>query len=141
MDIDPELIQFFEDHKEQYNFLLHRTKDKVSALSIMENGLYFEDMLTKVTDPVLGAIEGSLIGNRIFFSPYGSYILIIAIPKEIDEQYDKIVEPVSKENLKTIFDEEEVQDFTEMFKLSNKYILGYNESFSKKLNFNKNFEK
>jgi len=140
-EIDPELIQFFEEHQEHYNFLLHRTRDEQGARSILENGLYFEEMLNKVTDPIIGAIESSLIGNRVFFQSYGRYILIIAIPKEVNEKYDKLVTPVSKEALTGIFDPDEIEEFTDMYHLSSKYILGYNKAFTRKLNFNRRFEK
>ena len=139
-EIHTELIQFFKEQKAEYNFLLHRTKKEKDAVNILKNGLYFQEQLTKVTDPLSEVSELSLIGNRIFFHPYGSYIVIIAIPKNIKD-YEQIVEPASRHQLKEVLGSENILELEEMYKLSPAYIMAYNTSFGKKLHFNRNFFK
>lgn len=138
-DINIELIQFFKEQARSYDFLLHRTRKEQDALSILENGLYFEGMLTKVTDSLREFSALGLMGNKMFFEPYGSYIIIIAIAKEIKGKYNEIAVPVKKSDLSTLFTTSVLTDFDDMYHLSPRYIMAYNVSFGRKLKFNRHF--
>ena len=139
--ISPEIIQFFEEHGQFYDFLLHRTHHKSDVLSIMKHGLFFEDKLNKVTDEVTGNVECALIGNSIFLKSFGQYIVILAFPKSLDYYDEHFARSASMKSLATVFSDEEVSNFTDMHWIPPQYVLGYNESFGRKLVFNKLFER
>lgn len=123
-------------------FFLHNTKDFSVVESIMNEGFIFESQLPHSTDRV-NPYEPIEVTYFLFQrKDYGSYTMIIAIPKDIYENYTE----VSNNNDTGI---EEVFSVTEpvfgdndelLYTVSPKHILGYFNIKTAEFYQNKNWD-
>jgi hypothetical protein len=120
------LAVVLKNFKECY-FFLHNTKDIHNVENILNEGFMFENQLAYSTDRINPNDPVEITYFFIQRKEYGSYTIVIAIPKSIYEQY-------SAASKKNHLDIEDVMTITEPFfgendeliyTLSPKHILGY----------------
>jgi hypothetical protein len=120
------LAGMLNEHSNCY-FFLHNTKDKSIADKILREGFIFENQLPHSTDRV-NPNEPIEVTYFLFQrKDYGSYTIIIAIPKNTYEKYTLIsnendigIEEVLSINKPYYGDNDEL-----IYTLSPKHILGY----------------
>lgn len=120
------LASILKEFKDCY-FFLHNTKEYNVVEKIMNEGFIFENQLPHSTDRV-NPNEPIEITYFLFQrKDYGLYTMIIAIPKEIYENYSEISNSLDTgiEEVMTITDPYFGDNDELMFTISPKHILGY----------------
>ncbi|HVN57115.1 MAG TPA: hypothetical protein VMT63_02350 [Bacteroidales bacterium] len=108
-------------------FFLHNTKEKIIAENIMHEGFIFENQLPHSTDRVNPAEPIEVTYFLFQRKDYGSYTMIIAIPKvtydkytRISNEFDTGIEEVMTITKPYYGDNDEL-----IYTISPKHILGY----------------
>jgi hypothetical protein len=108
-------------------FFLHNTKEFDIVENIMNEGFIFESQLAHSTDRVNPNESIEITYFLIQRKDYGSYTVIIAIPKVIYEQYTGVShkKDVDIEEVMTVTDPYFGDNDELIYTLSPKHILGY----------------
>jgi hypothetical protein len=108
-------------------FFLHNTKELTVVEKIMNEGFIFESQMTQSTDRVNPKEPIEVTYFLIQRKDYGSYTIIIAIPKVIYEIYTGVSneKEVGIEEVLTISDPYYGDNDELIYTLSPKHILGY----------------
>lgn len=129
------------DFKECY-FFLHNTKEFNIVEKIMTEGFVFESQLSHSTDRVNPNDPIEITYFLIQRKDYGTYTMIIAIPKIIYEiysavsnEYDIGIEDVMTINDPIISDNDEM-----VYTVSPKHILGYFNQKTNEFYLNRNWD-
>lgn len=120
------LASVLKNFKDCY-FFLHNTRDFSTVESIMNEGFIFESQLSHSTDRINPheAIEVTYF----FFQrkDYGSYTMIMAIPKPIYDEYSEVAiqNDTGLEEVLTTTDPYYGDNDELIYTLSSKHVLGY----------------
>jgi hypothetical protein len=120
------LASILKDFRNCY-FFLHNTREATVVESIMNEGFIFENQLVHSTDRV-NPNEPIEITYFLFQrKDYGSFTIIIAIPKITYENYSavSVKHDISIEEVMTITDPYYSDNDELMYTVSPKHILGY----------------
>lgn len=138
------LAAILKDYNDCY-FFLHNTKDFSIVEKIMNEGFIFESQLPHSSDRV-NPNEPIEITYFLFQrKDYGSFTMIIAIPKDIYEYYSEVSNDYDTgiEEVMTITDPYFGDNDELMYTISPKHILGYfnikTSEFFKNLNWDPDF--
>jgi hypothetical protein len=135
------LATILQDFKECY-FFLHNTKEFNVVENIMNEGFVFESQLSHSSDRVNP--NESIEVTYFFFQrkDYGTYTIIIAIPRIIYEiytaisnEYDTGIEDVMTINDPIVSDNDEL-----VYTISPKHILGYFNQKTSEFYQNRNWD-
>jgi hypothetical protein len=126
-------------------FFLHNTKEKLIAEKILKEGFVFENQLPHSTDRVNPKEPIEITYFMFQRKDYGSYTIIIAIPKEVYDLYTRLSNEHNTgiEEVITII-EPFIGDNDELiYTISPKHILGYfsikSGDFIKNINWDPTF--
>lgn len=122
-----EILAYILNNEGNCYFFLHNTKEKAIAEKILKEGFVFENQLPHSTDRV-NPNEPIEITYFLFQrKDYGTYTIIIAIPKETydlytkySNDYDTGIEEIISITEPVIGDNDEL-----IYTISPKHILGY----------------
>jgi hypothetical protein len=138
------LASILNDFKDCY-FFLHNTKEFSIVESIMNEGFIFESQLPHSTDRV-NPHEPIEITYFLFQrKDYGFYTIIIAIPREIYENYSDVSNKndTGIEEVMTITDPVTSDNDEPLYTISPKHVLGYfnirTSEFFKNVNWDPSF--
>jgi hypothetical protein len=138
------LASILNDFKDCY-FFLHNTKEFSIVESIMNEGFIFESQLPHSTDRV-NPHEPIEITYFLFQrKDYGFYTMIIAIPREIYENYSDVSNKndTGIEEVMTITDPVMSDNDEPLYTISPKHVLGYfnirTSEFFKNVNWDPSF--
>lgn len=123
-------------------FFLHNTKEFNTVESIMNEGFTFESQLPNSTDRV-NPNEAIEVTYFLFQrKDYGSYTMIIAIPKATYETYSRVSNnnDIAIEEVLTINDPYLGDNDELIYTLSPKHILGYFNNKTTEFYQNKNWD-
>lgn len=135
------LAVILKNYKDCY-FFLHNTKEFINVENIMNEGFVFESQLPHSTDRVN---PNDPVEITYFFfqrKDYGTYTIIIAIPKTVYERY-------METSIENDIDIEDVLSVTEPFygendeliyTLSPKHVLGYFNTRTSEFYKNRNWD-
>jgi hypothetical protein len=136
-----QLAAILQDFKDCY-FFLHNTKEFNVVENIMNEGFIFESQLSHSSDRVNPNEPIEITYFMFQRKDYGTYTIIIAIPKIIYEiyttvsnEYDTGVEDVMTINDPIISDNDEL-----VYTISPKHILGYFNQKSSEFYENRNWD-
>jgi hypothetical protein len=120
------LASVLSNFKDCY-FFLHNTRDFETVESIMNEGFIFEDQLPHSSDRVNPAETIEITYFLFQRKDYGNYTIIIAIPKNIYDQYSDFSNrnDTGLEEVITITDPYYGDNDELIYTLSPKHILGY----------------
>ena len=135
------LASILKNFKDCY-FFLHNTRELCIVESIMERGYIFESQLPASTDRINPNEPIEVAYFLIQRKDYGSYTVIIAIPKIIYEIYtgDSNKKNVDIEEVMTITDPYYGDNDELVYTLSPKHILGYFNLQSSEFHQNRNWD-
>jgi hypothetical protein len=135
------LATILKDFKDCY-FFLHNTKELKVVESIMNEGFVFESQLSHSTDRVNPNAPIEVTYFLFQRKDYGSYTIIIAIPKIIYEIYSGVSNKydVCIEEVLTITDPYYGDNDELIYTLSPKHILGYFNIFTSEFYQNRNWD-
>lgn len=121
-----QLAAILQDYKDCY-FFLHNTKEFNTVESIMNEGFVFESQLSHSSDRVNPNEPIEVTYFMFQRKDYGTYTIIIAIPKiiydiytAVSNEYDTGVEDIMTINDPMVSDNDEL-----LYTISPKHILGY----------------
>lgn len=123
-------------------FFLHTTRDFNNVEMIMNDGFCFENQLVHSTDRVNPNEPVEITYFLVHRKDYGSYTLVIAIPKATYESYSAVsaIYEVSLEEIITITDPYYSDNEELIFTVSPKHVLGYFNSETGEFFQNKNWD-
>ena len=135
------LASILQDFKDCY-FFLHNTKEFNVVENIMNEGFVFESQLSRSSDRVNPNEPIEVTYFLLQRKDYGTYTIIIAIPKIIYEiyttvsnKYDTGIEDVMTINDPIISDNDEL-----LYTISQKHILGYFNQKTSEFYQNRNWD-
>jgi len=135
------LASILQDFKDCY-FFLHNTKEFNVVENIMNEGFVFESQLSRSSDRVNPNEPIEVTYFLLQRKDYGTYTIIIAIPKIIYEiyttvsnKYDTGIEDVMTINDPIISDNDEL-----LYTISPKHILGYLNQKTSEFYQNRNWD-
>jgi hypothetical protein len=135
------LASILKNFKDCY-FFLHNTKEFSIVESIMNEGFVFESQLPHSTDRI-NPNEPIEVSYFLFQrKDYGSYTIIISIPKIIYENYSGVANKndVSIEEILTIAEPYYGDNDELIYTLSPKHILGYFNNRTSEFYQNRNWD-
>ena len=123
-------------------FFLHNTRDFNIVERLMNEGLIFESQLSHSTDHVNPNEPIEITYFLIQRKDYGSYTIIIAIPKNIFEIYtdESIKNDVGIEEILTITTPYFGDNDEQIYTLSPKHVLGYFNIKTTEFHQNRNWD-
>jgi hypothetical protein len=124
------------------NFFLHNTKEFNVVENIMNEGLIFENQLLSSSDRVNPNEPVEVSYFLLQRKDYGTYTIIIAIPKNIFEKYSVVSNnnDVGIEEVLTITDPYLGDNDEMIYTLSPKHVLGYFNTKTDEFYQNRNWD-
>jgi len=120
------LAEILKSYKECY-FFLHNTKEFINVEIIMNEGFIFESQLPHSTDRVNPNDPVEITYFLFQRKDYGSYTIVIAIPKNVYDKYSvaSINMGIEIEDLITITEPFYGENDELIYTVSPKHVLGY----------------
>jgi hypothetical protein len=120
------LTNILKNYKDCYLFL-HNTKELNTVNKIIKEGFLFENQLPHSTDRVNPNDQIEISYFLFQRKDYGSYTIIIAIPKKTYDQYSCVAinKDIPMEDILTIKEPFLGENDELIYTLPQKYILGY----------------